>query len=134
MQHEHVSFQGRGSSKHKTTNGTLQVDEVKVEELVQAQDVHVEAHRGTILALHHCHQFRSSSCGTLKCERYVAASLTSTYKKIFIFIVFPPFSARIKIIPSGYLVSSNLSSCQTSWWRKAACKPGSLTKGHSAHE
>ena len=114
MQHEHVSFQGGGSSKDKTTNSTLQVDEVEVEELVQPQDVHVEADRGAILALHHCHQFWSSFCGSLKCVfgRYVAGQnvseplMTSTYKKVLIMIFF----CLKKIIHSTFWISCLLKS------------------------
>ena len=74
MLHEYVSLQGGGSPKDKTTERTPQVDEVKVEELVETQDVHVEADRWAILALHHCHQCWSSSCSILKRGQYVVVS------------------------------------------------------------
>ena len=62
MLHEYVSLQGGGSPKDKTTERTPQVDEVEVEELMNPQEVQIEADSGTILALHNCHQLWSSCC------------------------------------------------------------------------
>ena len=62
MLHEYVSLQGGGSPKDKTTERTPQVDEVKVEELMNPQEVQIKADCGTILALYYCHQLWSSCC------------------------------------------------------------------------
>ena len=62
MLHEYVSLQGGGSPKDKTTERTPQVDEVEVEELMNPQEVQIEADCGAILALYYCHQLWSSCC------------------------------------------------------------------------
>ena len=53
--HEEVSLQGGRRPEDKIAESALQVDEIEVQELVQLQDVHVEAHHGAVLALRHCH-------------------------------------------------------------------------------